>query len=387
MTPQSLAELIIEAGPMALLQDDKEGNNAFHFLKYRRDGNGNERSARNDNDIATLILGVAEADASLTQVLLQQAAAHAYVAASRRLIEEHGGQLDAPSEFDARTPREIGKEAHDTATRDLFDDRDEVQQRALDEQRREFDDRHQRELLELFARQDEEKRVTLHRTRCDLFRQSVLSVEPAVEPWGLANGVLQAWLIEKAGDNNKGSLKTMLDAMGDVDGLSILADWVSVGFDGTKPNCGKLVTGRVKEHLGIEAKPATVTKLGSLLGQHPLGKMVLPNILKPGGLSFYKALLLSCEKRSLLTDYVWVRMLGVGAFGRAHLCTNRFSGERIVIKLMMPDSKGEFSDEFKLAVVETELQQKLGNSEFIASIYSWGTFGGAVLFIVASCLA
>ena len=47
-----------------------------------------------------------------------------------------------------------------------------------------------------------------------------------------------------------------------------------------------------------------------------------------------------------------------------------------MIKLMMPDCKGERSEEFKLAVVETELQQKLGASEFIASIFSWGTFDG-----------
>ena len=43
---------------------------------------------------------------------------------------------------------------------------------------------------------------------------------------------------------------------------------------------------------------------------------------------------------------------------------------------MMPHSEGEHSEEFKLAVVETELQQKLGASEYIASIYSWGPFDG-----------
>ena len=55
---------------------------------------------------------------------------------------------------------------------------------------------------------------------------------------------------------------------------------------------------------------------------------------------------------------------------------NRHSGERRVIKLMMPDAKGEFSDKFRRAVVETELQQKLCASEFIASVFSWGTFDG-----------
>ena len=46
----------------------------------------------------------------------------------------------------------------------------------------------------------------------------------------------------------------------------------------------------------------------------------------------------------------------------------------------MPDEKGEYSDEFKQAVVETELQQKLSASQFVASVFSWGTFAGALSF-------
>ena len=52
-----------------------------------------------------------------------------------------------------------------------------------------------------------------------------------------------------------------------------------------------------------------------------------------------------------------------------------------MIKLMMPDRKGERCEEFAMAVVETELQQKLGASEYIASIYSWGTFDGKSITI------
>lgn len=48
-----------------------------------------------------------------------------------------------------------------------------------------------------------------------------------------------------------------------------------------------------------------------------------------------------------------------------------------MIKLMMPDSSGEFSSNFMLAVVETKLQQKLCASDFIARIIAWGTFDGA----------
>ena len=47
-----------------------------------------------------------------------------------------------------------------------------------------------------------------------------------------------------------------------------------------------------------------------------------------------------------------------------------------MIKLMMPDAKGEFSDGFRQAVVEIELHQKLCASDFIASVFAWGTFDG-----------
>ena len=93
-------------------------------------------------------------------------------------------------------------------------------------------------------------------------------------------------------------------------------------------------------------------------------------------LAYHAAILLSCEKRSLLTDYTWVKVLGSGSFGRVHLCENRHTGERRAIKLLLPQG-GEFSDAFKLDVQETELQQKLASCKFIAPIFSWGTFAGA----------
>ena len=209
--------------------------------------------------------------------------------------------------------------------------------------------------------------------RCDLFRQSVLGNsgqqlrqggEHEVKPWGLSKGDLLAWLRQKAGEKcNKGALKTLLDKMGDIDGLTILSDWVDIGFKGhAKANFGKLAAGRIKEKLGIDIKPAAVHKLANLLGQFEL--------------SFYKALLQSCEKRSLLTDYMWIKMVGEGSFGRAHLCRNRHTGDKRVIKLMMPHHDGELSKPFQEAVVETELQQKLDSSEFIAVIFAWGTFDG-----------
>ena len=54
---------------------------------------------------------------------------------------------------------------------------------------------------------------------------------------------------------NKDSLKTILDAMEDIDGLTTLRRWVDVGFDKNgKPNCGKLVEAHVKQDLQIEMK-------------------------------------------------------------------------------------------------------------------------------------
>ena len=74
----------------------------------------------------------------------------------------------------------------------------------------------------------------------------------------------------------------------------------------------------------------------------------------------------------------WTNISGRVFMQCAH--RNRHNGDQRVIKLMMPHSKGEHSDEFKLAVVETELHQKLGASEYIASIHSWGTFDGKCTF-------
>ena len=165
--------------------------------------------------------------------------------------------------------------------------------------------------------------------RCALFCQTVLCMDETessehsqtILPWGLGKGDLQEWLRKEAGRNNKDSLKTLLDAMGEVDGLTILNEWVDVGFNKEKANCGKLNEGRIKKQLKLEGlKKAGVQKLANLLGELPLGKQAVAGVLRPGGLSFHKALLQSCEQRSLLTDFIWIKQVGEGAFGRAHLC-------------------------------------------------------------------
>ena len=161
------------------------------------------------------------------------------------------------------------------------------------------------------------------KTRRELFRQSVLSAVPAVEPWSFGKGEFQAWLREAAGEDASDSLKFIIDLMGDVDGLTVLSEWVEVGFDALgKANVGKLNLNRVKEGVkGNKIKPAAVSgQLAPLLGVLAQGKRAEAKVKSPGALSFYKAVLQSCEKRSLLTDYLWIKMVGEGAFGRAHLC-------------------------------------------------------------------
>jgi len=62
------------------------------------------------------------------------------------------------------------------------------------------------------------------------------------------------------------------------------------------------------------------------------------------------------------------------------MCRNRYSGEHVVIKLLMPRG-GQHSSEFAKSVKETELQQRLAGSKFVASVFSWGTIDSAYLWI------
>ena len=142
----------------------------------------------------------------------------------------------------AHTPRKIGMDAHDAATRAFYDDRATLdaarrelaeQRNELAEQRRELarqqQDEMQRELLALFKDKDEERESELKRNRSHLFCESILSGPRVVEPFGLGKGVLQTWLREKMtknGDDQRlRSLGLLVDKMGDVDGLTILSDW------------------------------------------------------------------------------------------------------------------------------------------------------------------
>ena len=84
-----------------------------------------------------------------------------------------------------------------------------------------------------------------------------------------------------------------------------------------------------------------------------------------------------CEVRSLLTDHVLEKFLSKGAFGSVSQCRNVHSNHMRAIKLIMPHG-GLVGKEFKAAVRETNLQQRLGASQDICKIYSWITFAGAI---------
>lgn len=83
----------------------------------------------------------------------------------------------------------------------------------------------------------------------------------------------------------------------------------------------------------------------------------------------------SCEGRSLLTDFVWKKELGAGAFGVVSLCANRYNGDERAIKIIKPPG-GQVGVDFQEAAKETQLQQEIATSDDICKIYSWGTFTG-----------
>ena len=83
-----------------------------------------------------------------------------------------------------------------------------------------------------------------------------------------------------------------------------------------------------------------------------------------------------CETRSLLTDYVWEKHLGAGAFGRVSQCRNRATNDLRAIKIIR-SSGGIVGKEFQEAIHETTLQQKAAVASGICKVYGWGTFAGA----------
>jgi hypothetical protein len=212
MTPQMFATVLREAGPERfLLQQGNDHHNAFHFLKYRsRTGvNGSDVPARTDPAIAELFVGVAEIEPTFVQLLLQQAAAHAFAAAAERLIDDYGADIDKPSEYDDRTPRSIGQQVRQVSTHALFDRSHELEQELEEERRRSSSqlERHDNELGEhrrrsslqleqtqhelhelhaVFERKDQERLAQIKERRCAVFRETMIA--GGLLPFSLAAG-------------------------------------------------------------------------------------------------------------------------------------------------------------------------------------------------------
>lgn len=151
--------------------------------------------------------------------------------------------------------------------------------------------------------------------RRELFTETVIhSGASRPEPWGLGAGELKAWILAKIGARGGKYFRALVAAMDTVDGVTILSTWVQTSgpSNASGPIFGKMCRNEINNYFKKQfpegVKFAAITELAKVLG------------LVDGGLSYYKAIFQSCEKRSLLTDYEWKHMCGEGGFGRAHLC-------------------------------------------------------------------
>ena len=271
------------------------------------------------------------------------------------------------------------------------DIRADSHRRALEEQRRGSEnllqsiEAEKRDLLEkiremqnrekLFEESDEARkreleniRVALEDKRRGLFEEYMEAVRKrtaACEPWWtLPAEELQQYLLTQA-PKSQTKLRALIDLMGDVAGFTVLDKWVEVGgLHKNRPNFGKITSQLI-------ASTVNESKGNIASAQLNVASAQLTNLLNAETIAYHHAILLSCERRSALTDFIWEKKIGEGGFGVAHLCRNRFSGEQRVIKFIMPDG-GEQG--MRRDVKETELHMKVAVSDFIAKIITWGTF-------------
>ena len=234
--------------------------------------------------------------------------------------------------------------------------------------------------------------------RSRLFLRTVASGN--LKPWslGVLSGVsapqkrseLQAWLRTRTPLDAKSSLKKIVDAMSDIDGLSLLSKCVDLGLDGRTKNflAGKFSKVELDKMLGCSCLQAALPKLEQLFGS-------------PEEIGYYRIVLLSCNRRSPLTDFRWKSSLGKGSFGRVHGVVNRHSGQGAAIKILMPktiedmdratEEVGAISIRSNCVIYVTEcahaqtrLQQKLAaTSEHVVTVISWGAiYDDKFLYVV-----
>ena len=201
-------------------------------------------------------------------------------------------------------------------------------------------------IQELFARLRKEQLETKRRV---LFEETVLFGDSSqkLEPWALGQTEFQEWIRSRLPPNVKQSLSEIVECEGmkRVDGFTMLSvcGGITSGGSGGQ-GYGSLHKRKLEELLGVKCTTGAVKQL--------------LHVLNPEAVGYYKAVLLSCENRSALTDFVWVSNLGSGSFGRVSMCRNTLNGNTRAIKIIMPRG-GVMGDAFKAANQETQLQQKV----------------------------
>merc|ERR1719453_2787481 len=85
-----------------------------------------------------------------------------------------------------------------------------------------------------------------------------------------------------------------------------------------------------------------------------------------------------CDRNSPLTDLVWKKKLGQGAFGQVHLVENRHNNDRQAVKLVrVLEGKMQF------AVQEMHHQSRASKaSEFVVNMFTWGQISDEFLFMI-----
>ena len=174
------------------------------------------------------------------------------------------------------------------------------------------------QLHALLEQKEKEKLIKLEEGRIALFRKTMIGAGGLV-PFSLGAGELKDWLMNSIGESK--ALHDLVALMGAIDGMTILSSWTEVGPGPKGPNFGKISRDRAALSLGLDAdeikkkiKSAACIKLSFALNGDS-GETEFN-----ARLAYYKAILMSCEKRSVLTDFDLVRVIGEGGFARCGPC-------------------------------------------------------------------
>jgi serine/threonine protein kinase len=199
--------------------------------------------------------------------------------------------------------------------------------------------------------------------------QGGTSAEPTFEGWIRQKYLDQ--LFPELDDRSRKEFEVALDALYYVSGVEFLNSCVSF-TPKQLPDHFVIVDSR-----GVMTRPPTM-----IVARWKRVRENLSKLLNKGEIAFFKAVLESCDRRTLITDFWYEKELGSGGFGTVCLAYNRHSAtQRRAIKMVIPDG-GAGSEKFTEALVETELQQRMSTSDFIAKIHIWGYAGKNMLWVL-----